>query len=357
MGAAEPLVRAVMFVLVWAVLSAPFLIIAALVVRTMKRRAALTFPGIAVVAIVLSFLVAPVPTPLITYFYPSGLLLLDLRYSAPPFIDGRPVFSTAWHARSVAATTLLLLIAAALYWRRQRFLGPARRLAPSPSVPRDNLARRLRPARIPLLLMVLAVVIYGWAVEQRSGAGQKEFSMPFPAAKGVLRSPAFRVSTSASYELVIEADRHPRVPGLGCLLGINREAGKRCEDSGPVVAVAWKVMENGGTAKSGHSDEFRQGAWGVKVSRKIGEFTGRPGVDYVVELASSKDSSALAYANPSFVARLDARAAKERIVRAALAGIIALLLAAIAIGWLIALALRSAWRSMRQGARAANPRQ
>jgi hypothetical protein len=352
---AEPLVKAALFFLMWAALAAPFLLAAALLIRGMRRRATLTLQRISVMAIVLSFLVAPVPTPMITFFYPSGYMLLDLRYWAEPWIDGRPIFSAAWHAGSVATTAVLLLIAAFIHWRHVQAVSITRRAEIAAASHDGNKGGPKRSYLLPVALLVVAVAIYGWAVEQRSVAGPPGFSMPMPPGTGTHRSPAFRVHAPTSHDIVIETDRRLPVQRLDCLLGIGFDAATRCLEIGPVVSVAWQVMENGGTMVSGHSEDFRRGAWGAKVSRKIGAFTGRPGIDYVVEWRSSKDTSALAGANPRIAVRPDPAVTKGRIARAALVGMSALILAAIAVGWLIGLAVRATWRSLFPVARDAHP--
>ena len=105
MDAVEFGAKLLLLFLVWTLLASPFLIVAFFVGRIIKRRRLNSYVVTFAFALVVALLVAPVPTPIITFFIPNGLALFTGTYYKDVFsADG--VFSQLqpWIATSLAVT-------------------------------------------------------------------------------------------------------------------------------------------------------------------------------------------------------------------------------------------------------------
>lgn len=74
--ALEIIARLLFFVLLWAALASPFLVILFFVGRAMRRRAVNSPLALVSFIALATLLIAPLPTPIITVFYPSGYALM-----------------------------------------------------------------------------------------------------------------------------------------------------------------------------------------------------------------------------------------------------------------------------------------
>jgi hypothetical protein len=79
----------------WLVLASPFLAVAFFSARAMRRRRVTSRFAILSFALLAAVLLAPVPTPIITFFVPNGFALLDGDYYARLF-SGDKFFGQLW---------------------------------------------------------------------------------------------------------------------------------------------------------------------------------------------------------------------------------------------------------------------
>lgn len=110
MGEIEHGLKLLFLALVWSFFSSPFLFAAILMAKFMKRRG-LTSPSAAVsFGLVVAALLAPVPTPIITVFYPNGLVLIQGVYYARMLgNDGFYSQLWPWVLTSIAATAIVCI--------------------------------------------------------------------------------------------------------------------------------------------------------------------------------------------------------------------------------------------------------
>jgi hypothetical protein len=104
LAAIEISVKVLLCLAVWALLASPFFVAAFFVGRAIKRRRRNSSVVTALLAVVVAVLVAPVPTPIITFFVPNGFALVS-GYYYDVFSDGG--FATQllpWVAASLVAT-------------------------------------------------------------------------------------------------------------------------------------------------------------------------------------------------------------------------------------------------------------
>jgi hypothetical protein len=108
--------------LLWAVLASPFLVVAFFVGRAMRRRGVTSPLALLSFSLVLAFLLAPIPTPIITVFYPSGLALIGGAFFAH-FLSEETYYQglRPWVATSLIIT--LAICAVAVPWLIARRKG------------------------------------------------------------------------------------------------------------------------------------------------------------------------------------------------------------------------------------------
>jgi hypothetical protein len=78
---AKPLI----LLLLWLLLSSPFLAAAFFTVKAIKRRGVRSPVAILLFGLTVALLIAPVPTPIITVFIPNGLAIFDKTFYASIF--------------------------------------------------------------------------------------------------------------------------------------------------------------------------------------------------------------------------------------------------------------------------------
>jgi hypothetical protein len=124
-------------------------------------------------------------------------------------------------------------------------------------------------------------------------------NVAMPLAAGESVTSPFKLNYDGLY--LIEITAGPKIPidALHCLLGVEADSGK-CKDIPTAVGANWVVSGNGGELKRGSSNELHsapvQSSQGV--TRVIGEFPGKAGGSYRLQVAFTADARGLAAANP-----------------------------------------------------------
>jgi len=103
--ALEIAVKLLFLALLWAVLASPFLLILLLVGRAIRRRGVTSPLALVSFTAAATLLLAPIPTPIITVFYPSGYALIGSVFHSH-FISTEPYFPglRPWIANSLIIT-------------------------------------------------------------------------------------------------------------------------------------------------------------------------------------------------------------------------------------------------------------
>ena len=104
----ELTVKLVLLVIFWALLASPLLIAAFMTGRAMQRRNISSMFVTVPFALIVAFLAAPVPTPIITVFIPNGLALFDGDFFAAVF--GKNDFLgqlRPWFVTSIVTTSAI----------------------------------------------------------------------------------------------------------------------------------------------------------------------------------------------------------------------------------------------------------
>lgn len=104
--------------LLWALFSSPLLLGFYLAARFMRRRAIRSTGAIVAFAFAVAFLIAPIPTPIITVFVPHAFVLFDSDYYAP-VSRGAPTLSGMW-PWIVGSLVTTFVVALAVSWRYLR---------------------------------------------------------------------------------------------------------------------------------------------------------------------------------------------------------------------------------------------
>jgi hypothetical protein len=110
MATVEIALKLFFLTLLWVVLASPFLAIAFFIGRKMRRRGITSPLALYSFAVVLTLLLAPVPTPIITVFYPSGFALFGGTFFAHFF--GKETYYQGlrpWVATSLAVTFVVCI--------------------------------------------------------------------------------------------------------------------------------------------------------------------------------------------------------------------------------------------------------
>ena len=111
MDTLELSVKLLMLLVVWALLASPFVIAAFFVGRIIKRRRLNSYVSTISLAVIVAVLVAPVPTPIITFLIPNGFALLTGTYYTDLFsADGFFYQLQPWVATSLGITVAVACV-------------------------------------------------------------------------------------------------------------------------------------------------------------------------------------------------------------------------------------------------------
>ena len=164
-----------------------------------------------------------------------------------------------------------------------------------------------------LIALVLGLLGLGTAALLMRGARLQPATFPINLHPGQTESSRFRVDIDADYLIDLEVDRALPFDQLNCMLGISPGTPQACE-SGSSVDIRWRVTSSNTVVAKGSSQGPASGAWGATVSRTLGSFPGRRSNDYVLQIESLKDSSALSPANPRVAVHVHPMHSKDRLI-------------------------------------------
>jgi len=143
-----------------------------------------------------------------------------------------------------------------------------------------------------------AVLFAGWGgyLATRS---YEPVNMPVTMSIGHVQTKKFKVNVKAPYEIGIEVKKNIPFDTLNCLLGMSAPSEKDCTGTPSVVNAEWNLIGDGKVVRSGSSADSKGGAWTADtIDRQIGEFDGKPGHRYQIDLNFLSDAKQLAAGDP-----------------------------------------------------------
>jgi hypothetical protein len=121
-------------------------------------------------------------------------------------------------------------------------------------------------------------------------------AMPLAAPKPITSE--FNLNFDGLYLIEIEAQKNIPLATLHCLMGVEADPA-RCKDAAPAIAATWILSRNGQEYRRGTSAEPHSAtAQTDGVARVIGEFQGKAGETYQLQVTLTIDPSPLAAAHP-----------------------------------------------------------
>ena len=165
------------------------------------------------------------------------------------------------------------------------------------AMPFERTAMQLK-TKAGLALMVLAAGIPGawhWWISTRS---LLPVDAPVPFALGQTITSDFKLNFDGLYLIEIEAQKTIPLDELHCLMGVEAEP-QRCKSLPSAVAATWVISSEGQDIGHGSSLEPYSAPGQTKsVTRVIGEFQGRAGKSYKLQVTFAAGAEALAPARP-----------------------------------------------------------
>lgn len=194
-------------------------------------------------------------------------------------------------------------------------------------------ANRLKKLRRPAWILGAALLIYGAGFTIADWFGSGFLTLPVDLQPGVTQSAKFRVGPATRYLVELQVERN--IPGddLLCLLGGVPFRPPCAVDS--VVDIQWTLRSGSQQIASGSSRNETSMGFGSTVKKTIGQFEGSLGSEYVLEIMSMSDGSALAAANPRVVVRFPPDFAKGFFIFAPVIAFVASAIAVFGLVWFI----------------------
>jgi hypothetical protein len=117
-------------------------------------------------------------------------------------------------------------------------------------------------------------------------------------AAGQTITSEFKLNFDGLYLIEIQAQKTLAPDALDCRMGLQASLA-RCKDTPPVLAANWILSSNGREIRQGSSTEEHGATIEPEtVSRTIGEFQGKAGQKYKLQVTSNGEGSPLAPASP-----------------------------------------------------------
>lgn len=108
----------------------------------------------------------------------------------------------------------------------------------------------------------------------------------------------FKLNFDGLYLIEIEAQKTIPLDALRCLMGLEFDS-SRCKDVPPAIAANWLLSSNGREIRHGSSaDQHAAPPEDSGVTRVIGEFQGKAGQEYRLQVTFTADGTKLAPASP-----------------------------------------------------------
>src|SRR3989344_3542976 len=160
--------------------------------------------------------------------------------------------------------------------------------------------------KAPLLMLSIGIAILGGALVVGYWYKWEPVSFAIDLRSGITtRSPPFSINLTTNYLIELEVERNLPFEQLNCLLDLDEILGlAKCQATPSPVDLKWFVYSpSGEQIAQGTSEQEHNGVWGTTISRVIGEFQGKKGNEYLVQVESLKDASILATTNPRITVR------------------------------------------------------
>jgi hypothetical protein len=152
--------------------------------------------------------------------------------------------------------------------------------------------------KVGLVLVAAGIGIYaGWNlwIKTRRLA---PVGMPISWSAGQNVHSEFRLNFSGLYLIEIEAKQTIPADQLHCLMGVEGNA-TECKGTPTAIAATWIVSSEGlETARGSSTEPHSAPTQSIDVARVIGEFQGKAGQSYNLEVAFTSDGQSLAAAHP-----------------------------------------------------------
>jgi hypothetical protein len=122
--------------------------------------------------------------------------------------------------------------------------------------------------------------------------------VPVSMAEGTSVTSDFKLNFDGLYLIEIEAEKTIPLETLHCLMAVEADA-IRCKGTSSAIGEAWKLASNGQEiGRGGSTDMHSAPVQTDKVARLIGEFRGKAGQSYKLEVTFATDGRSLAAARP-----------------------------------------------------------
>ena len=195
-----------------------------------------------------------------------------------------------------------------------------------------------RSLRTPFALLAVAVAFYGaafWLLNQHVWT---PLDIPFPLNAGTFRTPSFAVDLNAIYRVEVEIDRLLPLEKLEPMLGI-RSGGS---DPPASLDLVWAVFDQQGAKQTPpYSYTSGVGSTSTTISRLLGDFRGRKGQSYSIQLDLKTDAHALKNFRPRLVVSEASHVFKGNLAIAQILALPGWGFGLVALVWLVILALRA----------------
>jgi hypothetical protein len=146
-----------------------------------------------------------------------------------------------------------------------------------------------------LLLGIAIFALWSWWKKTRNFV---PVNTAISLAAGQTISSEFKLNFDGLYLIEIQAQRTLPPDALDCRMGLEASLA-RCKDTPPALAANWILSSNGQEIRQGSSrDEHGATVEPETVSRTIGEFQGKAGQEYKLQVTCNGDGSPLAPASP-----------------------------------------------------------
>ena len=154
------------------------------------------------------------------------------------------------------------------------------------------------PTKFGLALVALGIgVLAAWSLWTKT----RKFvpvDVPTSLSAGQTTSSEFKLNFDGLYLIEIEAEKTVPLDTLHCLLGVEADTVK-CKGVPPVIGATWILFKGGvelchGSSSESHSAPVQSGG----VARVIGEFQGKAGHEYKLQVTFTTDGRSLAPAHP-----------------------------------------------------------
>jgi hypothetical protein len=152
--------------------------------------------------------------------------------------------------------------------------------------------------KVGLALVVLGIAIFAawnWWTKTRNFV---PVSMPVSLVAGQSLSSEFKLNFDGLYLIEIEAQKTIPLDTLHCLMGVQADP-VQCKNVASAIAATWILSNGAQNIGRGSSVELHSApVESTTVSRVIGEFQGKAGKDYNLQVAFTADGASLAAAHP-----------------------------------------------------------